>query len=195
MIAYLYGGVASKQDGLAVIEVNGVGYELLVSNQTISLLPSIGEIAKVYTHMIVKEDAISLCGFASLEEKQMFLKLIEVNGVGAKVALSILSGIKLSDLIVAILKDDVQVLGKVKGIGKKTAERLCLELKDKVSPIGFVQYEDQDLSANSNDVEEAIDALISLGLSKQEATRLAKAGSKDAQSAPEIVSNALRMMR
>lgn len=195
MIAYLLGEVASKEEGRAILEVNGIGYDLLVSNQTLAFLPEVGEITKIFTYMIVKEDGISLCGFSTTEEKTMFLKLIEISGVGPKVALGILSGIKLTDLIVAILKDDVALISKIKGIGKKTAERICLELKDKVSPVGFATYETEILSENNLEIEEAIDALISLGLSKNEATKLAKAGSKDAQGAPEIVSNALRLMR
>jgi len=194
MIAYLVGEITLKEEGYVNIETNGVGYELQVSNQTLSMLPCVNETTKILTYMQVKEDSITLIGFASIEEKNIFLKLITISGIGPKVALSILSGIKFSELTIAILKDDVGLLSRVKGIGKKTAERICLELKDKISPIGFSLNENDDFVDNTPAIEESIDALVSLGLSKNEATRLARESSKSFKDTPNIVSNALRLM-
>lgn len=193
MIAYLVGVIEEKNENTVVVDVNGVGYELCVSNNTLVSLPMVNETAKILTYMQVKEDGIALFGFANAEEKSLFLKLITVSGIGPKMAITILSGIRMSDLVVAILSDDVNLLSKIKGLGKKSAERICLELKDKVST-GNIVGEDTLLSVNYNEnaLNDAVDTLINLGINKNEAYRLARSKATDDVTAEEIILKVLR---
>ena len=190
MFAFLEGNIAYKQDGILIVNVGGVGYELCVSNFTNYALPNVGENAKVLTYLQVKEDGICLYGFATADEKEMFLKLITVSGVGPKGAIGILSNISLSDLIKAISLGDIKVLSSIKGIGKKTAERIAIELKDKVSFEGSLEAPAQIVDTKA--VDEAIVVLVSLGVSKNDALRLAREYAKEDSTAEEIVSKALR---
>lgn len=194
MISFLVGNIEEKKENCVVIDVNGVGFEVFVSNNTLVSLPMPGENAKIYTYMAVREDGIFLFGFSSLEERDVFNKLITVSGVGPKLAITILSGLSLSDLIVAIINEDSKLLSKIKGLGKKTAERLCLELKDKLNVLGV-----DDSSSNSFDVnydEDAVqlatDTLISLGINKNEAYMLARSNAANNATAEEIISKSLR---
>ena len=132
MISFLIGEIEEKREGALVLNVNGVGYELSISNNTLSSLPGVGEVTKISTYMAVREDGVFLFGFSSSEEKELFLKLTTVSGIGPKMAISILSGLTISNLITAIIGGDVRLLSNIKGLGKKTAERICLELKDLV---------------------------------------------------------------
>ena len=193
MISFLVGIIEEKIEGSIQINVNGVGYEVFVSNNTLVSLPNLGETTKILTYMAVREDGVFLYGFSGAEEKDLFLKLITVSGVGAKVALGILSGLNLSDLIVAIKTEDTRLLSKIKGLGKKTAERICLELKDKISTVG-VPLTDQTFSENYDEsaVEMATETLISLGINKNDAYKLARSYAKDGATAEEIISKALR---
>ena len=193
MIAYLVGVIEEKNENTVVVDVNGVGYELCVSNNTLVSLPMVNETAKILTYMQVKEDGIALFGFANAEEKSLFLKLITVSGIGPKMAITILSGIRMSALVVAILSDDVNLLSKIKGLGKKSAERICLELKDKVST-GNIVGEDTLLSVNYNEnaLNDAVDTLINLGINKNEAYRLARSKATDDVTAEEIILKVLR---
>ncbi|MBE7073797.1 MAG: Holliday junction branch migration protein RuvA [Clostridiales bacterium] len=193
MISFLVGVVEDKQDNLLYLDVNGVGFELNVSNNTLGSLPLQGDTVKVYTYMAVREDDISLYGFSSVEEKNLFYNLISVSGIGPKMAIQILSGLNPSDLIVAIINADYKLLSKVKGLGKKTAERLCLELKDKLSPLpGSVMQTSFDNNYNEDAVQMATDTLISLGINKNEAYMLARSNAVNNASAEEIISKALR---
>ena len=132
MFNYIKGEIIEKFENQVIIENNGIGYEFNVSMNTRDMCGIIGDIVKMHTFLSVKEDGISLFGFYSLEEKNLFLNLITVSGVGPKSALQILSGGQLSELNIAISTGDVGYLAKIKGIGKKTAERIVVELKDKV---------------------------------------------------------------
>ena len=132
MYAYLNGKVAEKGPNSLVIDVNGVGYLLSVSMNTLQETPPIGENMKVYTLLSVREDAMELFGFASQEEKKMFSRLLAVSGIGPKVALSILGAMPLRDLTLAIVTGDITSLSRAPGVGKKTAQRIALELKEKV---------------------------------------------------------------
>jgi Holliday junction DNA helicase RuvA len=188
MYNYISGEVVNKTEGMAVIENNGIGYEIRVSMNTLDALPCIGEIAKIYTFLNVREDEMSLYGFATLEEKEMFLKLTEVSGIGPKGALSILSGVRLSDLAVAIKTEDLKLLSTIKGIGKKTAERIIVELKDKIDLIGYSAVRNEEEQClNSSAIDEATEALISLGVNKNEAYRLARENAKNNDKAEDIV--------
>ena len=133
MYAYLKGVVADKGQNELVLDVNGVGYLLSVSMNTLQETPPQGETMKVYTYLSVREDAMELFGFATREERSMYLKLLSVSGIGPKLALAILSAMPLRDLTLAIVTGDATALSRAPGVGKKTAQRLALELKEKVS--------------------------------------------------------------
>lgn len=196
MISFLIGIIEEKQENLLVMNVSGVGYDVIVSSNTLSALPSEGETIKIFTYMAVREDDVSLYGFSSKEEKELFFKLISVNGIGPKMAISILSGLTLSDLTMAIIQEDCKLLSKIKGLGKKTAERMCLELKDKLSVTGRAS-ENLNYAGDYNQdaVEMATDTLISLGINKNDAYMLARANATSDSTAEEIISKALRGYR
>ena len=192
MFAFLEGTVAYKQDGYVILSVNGVGYELFMSNYSVSALPPVNEIARVYTYLQVKEDGVALFGFSNMEEKELFLKLISVSGVGPKMAIGILSNISMQDLAKAIALNDVKILSTIKGVGKKTAERIAIELKDKVT---FTMVESMpEQIIDSKAVDEAIIVLVSLGINKNDALRLAREYAREDSTAEDIVANALRGM-
>ncbi len=194
MISFLRGIIEEKREGTLILDVGGVGYELAVSNNTLTSLPHIGDTCKVLSYMAVREDGVYLFGFSTQEEKELFLKLITVSGVGPKLAIAILSGLNLSDLTVAIKKEDVKLLSTIKGLGKKTAERVCLELKDKID----LSLQTETTFNNAFDesaVELATETLISLGISKNEAYMLARANASENATAEEIISKSLRGYR
>ena len=133
MIAFLSGSILSKDSAVLIIDVQGVGYEVHISSRTSSDLPPIGEAASLHIHTSVREDAITLYGFPDSNQKQLFLLLNSVSGVGPRLALAILSGIEPGELCHTVHAKDVKRLTTLPGVGKKTAERLCMELADKVS--------------------------------------------------------------
>lgn len=194
MIAYLVGVVEEKSEGTLILDVNDVGYELSISNNTLVSLPVEGETAKVLTYMQVKEDGICLFGFATAEEKALFMKLITVSGVGPKMAIGVLSGMKISDLVVAIINEDTSLLSKVKGLGKKTAERICLELKDKVSTTSIDLGDSATMSQSYNEtaLNDAVETLITLGVNKNEAYRMARSKATEEATAEEIILKVLK---
>lgn len=195
MINFIEGKVVSKSDGVAVIENNGMGYEINISNTTLVQLPNIGETARIYTLLLVREDDISLYGFTSLEEKSLFNKLTTVSGVGAKSALAILSSQPYSSLVACIINGDANSIAKAKGIGKKTAERIVLELKDKMDVISVFDLQvnaDDSTFVGRQDVSEAIDLLVSLGISAGQATNLVKKFAEECRTAEELVSKVLQ---
>lgn len=191
MIAYLIGYIADKTESNLVLEVNGVGYELTISSNTYNTLPLLGEKVKILTYMAVREDDVSLYGFSSKEEKELFLKLIQVTGIGPKVAISILSGLSLNALVIAISNKDIKMLSKIKGLGAKTAERICLELKDKVSAFPLID-KDENVEFDESAVQMATDTLIALGINKSEAYMLARANAGENATAEEIIAKSLR---
>lgn len=192
MYNYIKGIFATAQDNIVVVEANGIGYELNVSNTTLTRLGKIGDECKVYCYLYVKEDEMSLYGFADLSEKDFFVKLINVSGIGCKMAISLLSSGNLSDIISAIASADVGRLSKIKGIGKKTAERIVLELRDKIAPSAesFVaaSYGTSVVSANS----EAVEALLGLGYTRQEAVAAVAKAEKPGMTTEEIIIAALK---
>src|SRR5512135_2044414 len=136
MIAHLRGRLISKHPNQAIVETGGVGYDVTISVPTFSELPSAGQEVALYIHTHVREDAIALFGFLRAEEKQLFEKLISVSGIGPKLAITILSGMPTADMVSAIRGNDVARLTRIPGIGKKTAERMVLELRDKLEAFG-----------------------------------------------------------
>ena len=197
MIGFLVGIIEEKFENYLLLDVNGVGYELLISNNTLVALPNINETTKVLTYLQVKEDGVALYGFATKEEKQIFMQIITVSGVGPKMAISILSGMKISDLILAIKREDVTLLSKIKGLGRKTAERICLELKDKVNAVGIeadlFNY-NEVVNINESALNDAVETLISLGVNKNEAYRLARANASNDATAEEIILKVLKYL-
>lgn len=192
MISFLMGIIEEKNENSVIINVNGVGFNVIVSTNTLSSLPLEGETAKIFTYMAVREDDISLYGFSSLEEREIFNKLTTVSGIGPKMAIGILSGLNLSDLVVAIIKEDSKLLSQIKGLGKKTAERLCLELKDKLSALPSQDNVTFDLEYDEDAVQMATDTLISLGISKNDAYMLTRTNATKDSTAEEIISKSLR---
>lgn len=176
MFSFLVGTIEDKGNNMAVINCGGVGFELNVSDTTIFELPNMGEVAKVYTYMAVREDAISLFGFATMEEKSVFLKLIGVSGIGGKMAIAILSAMPSSDLIDAILTENVRLLSTIKGLGKKTAERLVLELKNSFDDLqlSMLKPNTKGMVGTTSAIEETIDTLVAMGLTRFDATNLVK---------------------
>ena len=196
MIAFIEGKVAEKNHGELVINAGGVGFSLLCSNATIAAAPEKDKTFRCYTVMNVREDAIELFGFASRQEREMFRRLCTVTGVGAKTALGILSALPLRDLSVAIVTGDVTALSRAPGIGKKTAQRIVLELKDKV--------EQQDVSAPGaaapvsapvgSAQQEAQAALQALGYTAAEAARAVNLVRDQATTVDQLIMLALRQM-
>lgn len=191
MINYIIGKVTEKEENMIVVESNGIGYEIQVSSHTANSIEFDNEYVKILTYMQVKEDGICLYGFISKEEKNMFLKLISVSGIGPKMAIGILSGVTIPELINAILSQDVKMLCTIKGLGKKTAERLLVELKDQTMPNVNVVSND---NLNYNAIDQVTDALVSLGVGKNEAYRLAKDNAENGLSVEEIITKCLRGM-
>ena len=170
MIGHIKGFIVNKKPTQVLIDCNGVGYEIDVPMSTFYDLPTVGEQVKLLTHLIVREDAHLLFGFATSEEREVFRQLIKVNGVGAKVALSILSGISLHELVDAIMNQNSNLLVSIPGIGNKTADRLVLELKGKFANI----IDDKSIQNTSSETNDIQNALISLGYSTKEAISAVK---------------------
>lgn len=197
MYAFIEGQVCEKAGGVLVLLAGGVGYQLNCSMNTLQAAPQVGETMRCYTYLSVREDAMELYGFATKEEKSMFLSLTGVSGVGAKTALGLLGSMPLRDLSLAILLGDVNTLSRAPGIGKKTAQRIALELKDKISQAD-VNAKDAPASpaqlTAADNVAEAIEALVALGYSSGEA-RSALSKVKDQSDKPEeLIRLALRSM-
>jgi Holliday junction DNA helicase RuvA len=171
MIGRLNGVLLEKTPPLVLIDVNGVGYECEVPMSTFYNLPAIGEKVVLLTQFIVREDAQLLYGFGSDRERLTFRQLLKVNGVGPKLALSILSGLSVDDLVQAVALQDAALLTRVPGVGKKTAERLLLELKDKFSIDGMSIAQGGQAKSASSDV---LNALLALGYNEREALAAVK---------------------
>ena len=191
MIGYLKGKVKYLSPDFVLLEVNGVGYEIICSGAAFSKLSGASE-GEIYTYLQVKEDGVSLFGFADMQEKGLFLKLTSVQGVGAKMAISLLSSMRPSDISEAIATADSKRLSAVKGLGKKTAERIILELHGKISGEN-VGGKVSALPTEQDD--DAVSALMGLGFTKQESARaVERAKSAGARSVEEILAMALRGM-
>ncbi len=172
MFAHFEGIVAEKNADSIVLDVNGVGYLLLVSGATLSMAPAVGERMKLYSALSVREDAMELFGFYSREEKAMYERLKGVSGVGSRTALQILSAMSVRDLSLALVAGDAAALTRVPGVGKKTAQRLVLELKDKVEDGQLTGFGASAAPrAASGPENEAVAALVALGYSASEAAR------------------------
>jgi len=171
MIGRISGILLDKTPPLALIDCNGVGYECEVPMSTFYLLPQVGEKVTLLTHFVVREDAQLLFGFGTNQERLMFRQLLKVNGIGAKSALAILSGLSIDELIQAVSLQEAGLLTRVPGIGKKTAERLLLELKDKFTLDSALSTKGSGITSISQDV---LNALIALGYNERESLNAVK---------------------
>ncbi len=167
MIGRITGTLIEKHPPQIVVDVAGVGYELDVPMSTLYHLPAIGERVALHTHMVVREDAQLLYGFGSESERASFRQLIKITGVGPKMALAVLSGLSAADLAQAVVMQDVTLLTKIPGVGKKTAERLLLELKGKIADALPVGTAPQQVASVNSDV---LNALLALGYNEREAS-------------------------
>ena len=171
MIGRISGILLDKTPPLALIDCNGVGYECEVPMSTFYLLPQVGDKVTLLTHFVVREDAQLLFGFGTNQERLMFRQLLKVNGIGAKSALAILSGLSIDELIQAVSLQEAGLLTRVPGIGKKTAERLLLELKDKFTLDSALSIKGSSITSISQDV---LNALIALGYNERESLNAVK---------------------
>ena len=192
MIARLEGELLDKQAPWVLIDVNGVGYEVNVSLNTLVSLPEIGANLALLTHFVVREDAQTLYGFISSRERELFRALIKVNGVGPKMALGILSGMTVDEFSTAVFSEDIGLLVKLPGVGKKTAERLVIEMRDIIDSVGLTSA--MDSSNENKDVRlEAEGALISLGYKQQDVSKImSKLDLKSVSTAEDIIRLALK---
>lgn len=186
MIAFLVGKVAVKAEGYALLEVSGVGYRLNMSTSSIAALPAVGDEVLVYTHMHVREDEISLFGFESEAEQSTFERLITVSGIGPKVALSVLSSMSAQAVAAAVAAEDVAALSAVPGIGKKTAQRMILDLKGKLSGMGSTP------DATAGSLSEATQALLGMGISSAEAEAALKGYQGESADVEALIKHALK---
>jgi Holliday junction DNA helicase RuvA len=170
LIGRITGKVAGKQPPQVLVDVGGVAYELDVPMSTFYNLPASGEAVTLHTHLVVREDAHTLYGFATLQERAAFRQLIRISGIGARTALAVLSGLSVGDLAQAVTLQDAAPLTRVPGIGKKTAERLLLELKGKLA--------ETPVSAGTQQASDVVNALVALGYSDKEALAALKALAK-----------------
>ena len=197
MIASLSGILLVKQPDHTIVDVGGVGYEVLVSGRTYDKLPSTGDEVFLYIYTSVREDAITLYGFSKLSDRSLFRTLIKVNGVGAKLALTILSGMDAGNFAACVQAGDTAALVKLPGVGKKTAERLVVEMRDRLAdwdvpqgvPSGSAPASKPDVA---NPVEEAVSALIALGYKPQEASRMVRVVDSRDLSTEDIIRTALQ---
>jgi Holliday junction DNA helicase RuvA len=169
MIAHLRGKLLEKHPNQAVVETGGVGYDVAISIPTFSELTSVGSEVSLHIHTHVREDQLALYGFGRPEEKQLFEKLITVSGIGPKLAMTILSGMAADDMANAIRGNDVARLTRIPGIGKKTAERMVLELRDKLPAVGAGQV--REMPSFSGTQEDVLSALVNLGYQRAAAEK------------------------
>ena len=200
VIGRLRGTLAEKQPPHVIVDVNGLGYELEVPMTTLYRLPGVGESLTLHTHLVVREDAHLLYGFFEKRERELFRELIRLNGVGPKLALALMSGLEVDELVRCVQAQDTSALVRVPGVGKKTAERLLVELKGRfkaweaVPGMATLVVEPQGFGAVSSAENDAVSALISLGYKPQEASRAVSAVKEEGLSSEDMIRRALKGM-
>ena len=194
MIGFLKGRLAVKQPPMLLVDVNGVGYELEAPMSTFYALPAVGEPVALHTHLVIRDDAHVLFGFGTDGERRLFRGLLKVSGVGPKIALGILSGASVDDFLRTIEAEDVAMLTRIPGVGRKTAERVIIEMRDGVKKFALPGAEGPavGIGAGLTPQGEAYSALIALGYKPPEATRLLKSGNEPGLSTTEIIRRALK---
>ena len=193
MFAYIKGSLEIKTNNYVVIDVNGVGYKIFMSQKGIETLDEIGNIVKVYTYYYVREDNISLYGFTTKEELRMFELLLSVSGIGAKSAITMLSAISPSEFAISVISNDTSKLTKVPGIGNKTAARIILELKDKLKTEQAIEKDEktEEVVSKQEINEEALAALQVLGYNKKEVEKILEKFDSSKMTVEEIIKAAL----
>lgn len=199
MFAYLKGRLAYKYNDYLVVEANGIGYRLFTALSTLESIGSVGDEVKVYTHLYVREDNISLYGFGTEEELGIFELLIGVSGVGPKAAISVLSSMTPSRFSLAVITDDIKALTKAQGIGTKTAQRIILELKDKINKEQLtakdgLETDNGNVGNEGSRVSEAISALMILGYTSLEARKAVMSVYTEDMDLEVIIKNALKRL-
>ncbi|MDF5778024.1 Holliday junction branch migration protein RuvA [Pseudomonas syringae pv. syringae] len=201
MIGRLRGSLAEKQPPHLVLDVNGVGYEVEVPMTTLYRLPHVGETVTLHTHLVVREDAHLLYGFYEKRERELFRELIRLNGVGPKLALALMSGLEVDELLRCVQAQDTSALTRIPGVGKKTAERLLVELKDRFKAWEALPGTFTLVSNGPNQAEpvasaesDAVSALISLGYKPQEASKAVSAIKEKDLSSADLIRRALKGM-
>jgi Holliday junction DNA helicase RuvA len=192
MIGSLRGRLAAKQAPHIVLECHGVGYEVETPMSTFLDLPASGTEIFLYTHLLVREDAQILYGFATEDERALFRTLLKVNRVGAKMALGVLSAMTASDFRRCVEYEDAAMLSKVPGIGRKTAERLIMEMRDKVDKVGVPPMPGGKIAVEASSRSEAFDALVALGYKAQEVNKLLGKLDIEGKTAEDIIRQALK---
>jgi Holliday junction DNA helicase RuvA len=191
MIGSVRGRIVSKTPPQLTVDVGGLGYELEAPMSTFFLLPQVGEEVRLLTHLVVREDAHILYAFGTEGERRLFRSLIKVSGVGPKIALALLSGISVEAFSLCVQNQDIGSLTRVPGIGRKTAERLVVEMRDRLAP-PETSFSVTDNAPASNPEAEAFGALVALGYKPAEATRLLKAAGPGTHSTEELIRRALQ---
>jgi len=199
VIGFLRGVLRAKEPPRLVIEVQGVGYEVEAPMTTFYDLPALDENLLLYTHLAVREDAHTLYGFSKASDRRLFRSLIKVNGVGAKLALTILSGMEAGAFAACVQAGDSAALVRLPGVGKKTAERLIVEMRDRLADwdtaaAGTAGAAERARPAAASPVEEAVTALVALGYKPQEASRMVRAVDSQGLATEEIIRAALQAM-
>jgi len=200
MIAYIKGPLAYTSDQTAVIDTGGVGYQIYVSPSTLSRLPSRGAEVQLFTYMQVSESGQSLHGFLTQEELRLFTLLISVSGIGPKVASGILSTLSPSQIIIAIVADDAAALSKAPGVGKKTAQRVLLELRDKIKTNDSWESGIDDKASGfsapgpRSEKQDAMDALLALGYGRAEAMQAVLEVAEEGMTADQIIRQSLKKL-
>ena len=196
MIGFIRGLVFEKQAPHVVLDVNGIGYNVETPMSSFFNLPAVGEQVQLRTHLVVREDAHILYGFLSEQERALFRSLIKVNGVGPKVALGILSGMSVDDFCASIQDSNIAALVRLPGIGKKTAERLVIDMRDRlpeqVASGSMGASNDSALMAAISPLEEAVSALVALGYKQQDADKRVRAVAKDGADSEQLIRAALQ---
>lgn len=199
MFAYIKGMLEYKHNDYIVVEANGIGYKIYTSLSTIQNIEPIGKEVKVYTYLYVREDIMSIYGFLTQEELGMFELLLGVSGVGPKAALSVISSMSPSKFGLAVITDDFKSLTKAQGVGNKMAQRIILELKDKIKKMELIgNYSDKDEAVNEEEnnsrFSEAISALVVLGYTASEASKAVAAVYKEDMDIESVIKNALKTL-
>ena len=194
MIAFLSGTVAGSSQASAYINVNGVGFEVGMSQRDLARLPQTGESVTVFTYLAVREDAMTLYGFLSQDDKAMFEKLIGVSSVGPKMALAALSTFKPEELVSAVSSQDVTAMSRIPGVGKKTAQRIILELKGSLSDFGADNLFSRDAAAALERLQGAKDALLAMGFTLAEADLALVDAPEDLKTDSALLQYALRRL-
>ncbi|HFQ5195437.1 TPA: Holliday junction branch migration protein RuvA [Vibrio vulnificus] len=203
MIGRLRGILLEKQPPELLIEVNGIGYEVQMPMSCFYELPNIGEEAIIYTHFVVREDAQLLYGFNTVKERALFREVIKANGVGPKLGLAILSGMTASQFVASVEREDISTLVKLPGVGKKTAERLVVEMKDRLkgwsagdmfTPFTDAAPVDSGSTSSNSAEEEAVSALLALGYKPVQALKVVSQIAKPDMTSEQLIREALKSM-